>query len=256
MEKVLTLGLWCTITCDRRRKIAKRKIKRALSKRNAKNRKYPWLKIAEVEVLSSGGYFDSEGVLHNSEDCPRCTGTIGSTGKRCRNFSVQGSTVCRIHGGLLVAAEGKKMRLYSAFIQDPTLAKVYENAMDSQEIAGINEELSLLRTLLADLIKKTTVIGVKEVKDIASVIGEIRQLVNDTTKTQIKLGQLIDVGKITVIVHALAKIIAKHEKDEEIIQKISHDFDELIWPAPFASAPQPERENALSRLPALPEAIS
>jgi len=221
----------------------------------AKSRKYPWLKISDVEVLSSGGYFDSEGVLHNSDDCPRCTGTIGSTGKRCRNFAIPGSTLCRVHGGALVAAEGKKMKLYSAFIQNPTLASVYEKSLDNNEIIGINEELSLLRTLLADLIQKTTVLGVKEVKDIASVVGEIRQLVNDATKTQIKLGQLIDIGRITVIVHALAKIIATHVKDEELIKKIAYDFDNLIWPAPLASSPQPEREDALSRIPALPEAI-
>lgn len=208
-----------------------------------------------MEVLSSGGYFDSEGVLHNADDCPRCTSTIGSSGRRCRNFAVPGSTQCRVHGGAIVSAEGKKMRLYSAFIQNPTLAKVYENSLDNNEIIGINEELSLLRTLLADLINKTTVLGVKEVKDIASVVGEIRQLVNDATKTQIKLGQLIDIGKITVIVAALAKIIGTHIKDEEILKKISDDFDNLIWPAPLASAPQPDREDALSRLPELPSAI-
>lgn len=208
-----------------------------------------------MEVLSSGGYFDSEGVLHNSEGCPRCTCTIGSTGKRCRNFAVPGAMSCRIHGGALIASEGKKMKLYSAFIENPTLAKVYENSLDDKEVAGITEELALLRVLLAQLIQKTTDPEIKDVKDIASVIGEIRQLVNDTTRTQIKLGQLIDVGKITIIVHALAKIIAAHVKDDEIIQKISNDFDELVWPAPLASSPQPERENAISRIPALPQKI-
>jgi hypothetical protein len=222
----------------------------------SKSKRHPWLRVNEAEILAGGGYFDSEGVLHNSDGCPRCTCTVNSTGKRCKNFAVPGSMNCKIHGGALIAADGKKMRLYSAFIENPTLSTVYENAMDNKEIAGINEELALLRVLLAQLIQKTSDPDIKQVKDIASVIGEIRQLVNDTTKTQIKLGQLIDVGKITIIVHALAKIIANHVKDDEIIQKISYDFDELIWPAPLASSPQPEREDAFSRVPALPEKIS
>jgi len=162
---------------------------------------------------------------------------------------------CKIHGGALITANGKKMRMYSAFIENPTLSMVYENAMDNKEIAGINEELALLRVLLAQLIQKASDPDIKQVKDIASIIGEIRQLVNDTTKTQIKLGQLIDIGKITVIVAALVKIIATHVKDEETIRKIAHDFDELVWPAPLASSPQPEREDAFSALPALPEKI-
>ena len=31
-------------------------------------------------------------------DAPRCTATAKSTGKRCRNPSKQGWTVCRLHG--------------------------------------------------------------------------------------------------------------------------------------------------------------
>ena len=40
-------------------------------------------------------------------DAPRCTATAKSTGKRCRNPSMQGWSVCRLHGAGGGAPPGK-----------------------------------------------------------------------------------------------------------------------------------------------------
>ena len=216
------------------------------------DKEFPWLSKAEATQLMSGCYFDSEGALHNSEGCVRCTGVISGTGKRCRNFSVPGELFCRIHGGVLARAKAGKQRVYSAFIQNAKLKSSYESIMNKKEVSGIQEELALLRTLLANVINKSTLKEAKDVKNIAAIIGEIRQLVDDCTKTEIRLGQLIDIGKITIIVKALADIVQKYVKDPGIIEQIAVEFDNVIWPAPLASTPQPERTRPLQEVPLLP----
>ena len=216
------------------------------------SKKYPWLTRLESRRLTSGAYFDNEGSMHNIDDCVRCTAVVKSVGNRCKNFAIPGELFCRIHGGISGRTKANTLRVYSAFIQDPTLKNVYENALDNEEVAGTKEELSLLRVLLANLIQKADMDNIKSVKEISSVIAEIRALVKDCTTAEIRLGQLIDVGKVTIIVGALAKIISKYIKDEKTLEKISTEFDNVIWPAPLASTPQPVRKTPsreVSRLP-------
>jgi hypothetical protein len=111
----------------------------------------------------------------------------------------------------------------------------------------------LLRVLLANILEKTGgSLNVKATKEIASVIGEIRALVKDCTSTEIKMGQLIDIGKVTIIVQALANIVAKYIKDPETIEKIATEFDNVLWPAPLASTPQAAREAPSREVQKLP----
>lgn len=216
-----------------------------------KSVKYPWLTKAEAANLSNGGYFDNEGAEHNSLGCVRCTAVVKSTGNRCKNFAVEGELFCHIHGGLNGRRVNNKMRIYSAFIEDPALKKVYENNLDSDEIQGAKEELALLRMLLAKLLDTADLKNAKDIRNVASVISEIRALVKDCTNTEIRLGQLIDIGKVTIVVKQLANIVAKYVKDEDIIAKIANDFDNVIWPATGASTPQPVRETPSREIPAI-----
>lgn len=223
-----------------KKKIKKKKID--ILNKERKSKKHNWLSVREVGVIGKGGYFDSEGVLHNELGNPQCTGVVGSTGKRCKNFAIAGELFCHIHGGTIARAKTGKMRIYSPFIEDASMKKLYEGILENKEIQGIQDELSLLRTLLASLVSDG-IEDVTELRSVASTVAEIRKLVDSCTSTEVRLGQLIDIGKVTIIVKALANIIAKHVTDKEIIERIAHEFDQVIWPAPLASSPQPQRET-------------
>jgi hypothetical protein len=227
---------------------------RALEEQNVD---FPWLSNFEALVLGRGGYYDTEGVLHNHEGCIRCTAMVQSTGQRCKNFAVHGELTCNIHGGTLARAKAGKQRLYSAFIDDPTLAAVFENACndDNKEINGLREELGLLRMLLAKVLRTSELDTAKEVKEVAGVIGEIRQLVDSCTKAELRLGQLVDISKIGLIMQQAAKIIMVHVKDEEVIKKIAADIDNIIIPNAGATTPQFEPVNNSGKVRELPTEI-
>lgn len=224
--------------------MAKKKPKKKidLMDKDRKSKRVKWMTVREVEVFAKGGYFDSEGVLHNENGCPRCTSVVASTGKRCKNFAVPGELHCQIHGGVYARAKGGKQRLYSAFIEDAGLKNLYNNVVDNPEIQGIREELGLLRVLLANIVKDG-IDDAKELKSISSTIGEIRKLVDSCVTGELRLGQLIDIDKVVTVVKKLAEIVKKHVKDEEIIKKIAYEFDRVVWPAPLASTPQPARRT-------------
>ncbi len=114
------------------------------------------------------------------------------------------------------------------------------------------QKLSLLRILLAQAIGNADAFDLGEIKSVASIIGEIRQLVKDCASTEVRLGQLIDIGKVTIIVKNLATIIQKYITDDEVLKKIAEEFDNVIWPAPLATTTQPKREQPVQQIPGLP----
>ncbi len=233
-----------------------KKKKKATTDLSRLSKKSPWLTLAEKKMVNDGGYFDSEGVLHNSDGLMRCTAMVKSSGFRCKNFAVPGESICRIHGGLLSKTTKRKRRMYSVFLRDPRLSVMHETILEDKEVAGVTEELALLRTLLAYVIEQLNDgegPGLRDLKNIASITGEIRQLVGDCTNSQIKLGQLIDIGKVTIIINQLANIIQKYVTDKEVLTKIAEEFDNLIWPAASAQTPQPVRRKPVGALPGPPK---
>ncbi len=229
-----------------------KKRKKATTDLSRMSKKSAWLTLAEKKMVNDGGYFDTEGVLHNSEGLIRCTAMVKSSGYRCKNFAVPGESVCRIHGGLSLRNKARKGRLYSIFLKNPQISIMHESMLEDKEVAGVTEELALLRTLLAyvvDQLNDGEGPGLRDLKNIASITGEIRQLVGDCTNSQIKLGQLIDIGKVTIIINQLAQIIQKHVTDKEVLLKIAAEFDNLIWPAASAQTPQPDRRKSVGSLP-------
>lgn len=211
--------------------------------------KYPWLSDREADLLLNGGYYDSEGVLHNSEGCVRCTSAIKSTGKRCKNFARPGETTCFFHGGVRGRKASGKMRVYSAFIEDPTVANIYESTRDSAQVFAIQEELCLLRGLLGKLLQNGEDMSVKEVKEISTIIGEIRQLIGDCTKAEIRLGKLVDIEAVKTMVAKLVSIIARYVTDEELLRKIADECESITIPNALATTTQPEREEPVRCLP-------
>jgi hypothetical protein len=165
---------------------------------------------------------------------------VSSTGVRCKNFAVPGELYCNIHGGTLARAKRGTSSLYSAFIEDSTLHAIFENSCnsDNKEVQGIREELALLRMLLAKLIRDDDISTTKEVKAIASIIGEIRQLTDSCTKADVRLGQLIDIAKIVGIMQQAAQIIMKYVKDPEIIEAIAAEFDNILIETSGTTTPQ------------------
>lgn len=227
--------------------MAKTKVEKKAKRKKRKNAieirsdRYKWLSKYEEKILTRGGYFDSEGSLHNVEGCVRCTTMVRSIGTRCRNFAVPGETSCHIHGGVRARAKAGKRRIYSAFIQDPKLKSVMKNIESSNEFTGLAEELSLLRGLLALQLDNPENLGLDEVKEISRIIGEIRGLVEGCVKIETKLGKLIDINQVKVVIETLTKILRENVRDTELLKRIAIEFEKrVLWPSALASTPQPE----------------
>ena len=204
--------------------------------------RYSWLDNYERKTLLTGGYFDSEGALHDSGGCVRCTSMVKSIGSRCKNFAIPGEVHCHIHGGTKARAVAGKRRIYSAFIQDKRLKQVMEKIEGSEEFKGLAEELSLLRGLLAVQVeKRAKSFEMDDIKEVARIITEIRNLVESCMKMEVNLGKLVSIEQIKTIVDTLVKILRENIRDVNLLNRIAHEFDNrILWPAAFASTPQPE----------------
>ena len=239
-------------TEDAKRKLVKKKVvKKAKEVKQKKDELGTWLDSDELNVLSAGGFFDHEGVLHNGEGCARCTSMVKSTGRRCKNFAVPGELYCNIHGGTLQRVKNGKRRLYSLAVQDPTLAAVLDSMNDdNEEITGLEEELRLLRLLVAKLLRKKDLeFSTKELKDFASVIGEIRNLVDSCTKTSVRLGRMVSIEKIEVIVKQLETVIRKYVPDQVTLEKIAYEFRQITMPNAVIEADTVIEGESVRQLP-------
>lgn len=225
----------------------------AIKKKGVKyHEQFSWLTDDEFKVVQKGGYFDALGVLHNREGCIRCTQMVKETGIRCKNFAVRGSNNCIIHGGILARAKAGKEQLYSVFLKDKKMKNVYDTlaSQSSDEISGYQQELSLLRTLLGNyLVHFSDVPSIEAIKEVAAISREIRALLSECTKAEIKMGQLIDIGKVTIIVKSLANIVSRYVKDPEILKQIAQDFDSVRWPDALSTTPQSVEEPTVRQIP-------
>lgn len=197
-------------------------------------------------MLQRGGYFDTEGCLHNNEGNVRCTAIVHSTSKRCKNFSAEGQTICKFHGGANLAKRNAKgASIYSCFLQDNTLAEVYRRSMETDQNQTIRNELGLMRGLLATCVKTLAEdeITPKLMKDISMTIGEIRMLMDACMKQEIRMGNLIDVAQVAVVVKQIIDVLTKHIKDKDLLEDIANEFDRINWPGSFATTPQPSRQK-------------
>lgn len=89
----------------------------------------------------------------------QCTATVRKTGEQCRRNAVTGKTVCQVHGagspykgrpgGAPLTREGR----YSKYLP-ARLAGRYEEANKDTELLALREEVSLVDSRLADLLKR------------------------------------------------------------------------------------------------------
>lgn len=72
----------------------------------------------------------------------RCCAKAKGSGARCRNLSVLGRNVCRMHGGL--GGRPAKNGRYSRYIKTGALAKAYSDALNDPTQWDIDEHLAVL----------------------------------------------------------------------------------------------------------------
>jgi len=223
-----------------------------LSRSDQKSTTTNWLTIKELSTLTQGGYFDEDGVLRTKEGCIQCNAVIKATGRRCKNFSVLGFNYCIWHGGGKFRADNIKNIIYSPFLKNTTLKEAYERAMMSDSTTGIQEELALLRGLLAQTVSiwsSAKVLDTKQLKEVASVIGEIRHLVNSCVSAEVKMGQLIDIGKMTLVIKQLCVILEKYITNPEILERIADEFDDISWPGTIFPSEKNGEKKSFRKIP-------
>lgn len=241
-----------------KKKTTTRKSSRRISKIEEDLERYAWLSKYELDILRKGGYFDEEGVLHNGDGCIRCTSIVKSTGKRCRNFAIPGELQCRIHGGTSGRAAAGFERIYSAFIEDPGIEAVYNSCQNNVEVRGIQDELALLRALLAKSIQCINNKGDYSpdvIKEVAQVVKEIRNLVKGCVDTQLRLGYLMDIGRMKVIAQQMISIIERYIPDEDTLRSLANEFDNIIWPGTVSRSSPVVEGELVYEVPKLPEEV-
>jgi hypothetical protein len=232
-----------------KKKIDKNKVRKDIDE--TKDPKFSWLSVLEARTLAGGGYFDEEGLLHNKEGAVRCTSVVRSTGKRCKNFAGQGEVFCKYHGGSSAEKTSGKNRIYSPFIQDTRIEAIYRNTVDAEnkELSGIKDELGLLRALLAKVVGETENLGTKGLKEVAGVIGEIRQLVMDCVKAEVRFGNLISLQDTISFVTEILKINKDFIDDEELRKRLEYEYRETRLGCLLSNMPKPSAELPVREIP-------
>lgn len=86
----------------------------------------------------------------------QCTAKSKRTGERCRRQAVPGMTVCASHGGKSLAGPASprfKTGRYSKYLPE-RLRERYEAAAEDPELLALREDIALIDSRLADLLKR------------------------------------------------------------------------------------------------------
>lgn len=223
-----------------------------LDRRNRRSKTCRWLKEGELSILSKGGYFDAHGVLHTKDNRIQCAGIISGTTNRCRNFSLPGSNYCPYHGGK------SKGLVFSPFIKNKTLKEMAEEFSTDNSLDTVKNEVALMRSLFMQTVNSFTEkdgFDPYELRQISSVIGEIRQLISTCLNMEEQSGRLIDVKSVVIIVNHLTKIIDKNVKDRDVIKRIANEFSRIPWPGSVKSTPGFVDDKPVRALPATTEVV-
>lgn len=111
-------------------------------------------------------------------NCQQCNAQAKSTGERCQNPAVTGSTKCRLHGGKTPKGADLpqfKHGRYSKHMPEGLL-QAYEDAKADPELLSVRQDIALVDTLIAGLLPNL------DTGESGKAWSEMRKLVQNAQK--------------------------------------------------------------------------
>lgn len=109
-----------------------------------------------------------------------------------------------------------------------TLQEAYLLAVDDKDKLNLDNELALLRTLLASLIRSVPAddegnlqVDEKEVKAISNLVDKIGRIQSAISTHEMKMKQHLHVSMIPVMIQSICNIVRNVIQDEEAVARIS-----------------------------------
>lgn len=173
-----------------------------------------------------------------------CDATAKSTGLRCGNPAVRGSTKCRMHGGSSlrgIAAPAYRHGRYSKHL--PThLRQSYEEAREDEQLLSGREEVALLSARIADLTARL------HFGDSGSLWQDLRGVYDELQKAM-AAGEL---DRVTSCLLSMGKVIKSGNDNEGMWEEIRETCETLNR----VRAAENKRQVDLKQLIAAPQAIA
>jgi hypothetical protein len=173
-----------------------------------------------------------------------CDATAKSTGMRCGNPAVRGSTKCRMHGGHSLAGVASPMYRtgrYSKYLP-AKLREAYEDASNDEELLSSREEIALLSARVAELA------GRLRFGDSGSLWADLRDVYDELQAAMNKN----EVERMTACLLRMGDIIRMGNDNEGMWSEIRDTCETLNR----VRASENKRQVELRQLIAAPQAIA
>jgi hypothetical protein len=162
------------------------------------------------------------------EDSPlRCQYISPNVGQ-CRNKQVEGSKFCPAHGGNKAFQAAEKRRLINY-----RLTKYKErigSSLDSDQLLSLKEEVAILRMLIEEKLNKceSSTDLILMAGPLSDLIVKVEKLVSSCSRLDLRLGNLLDKGRVLQFAQTLIQIVSDEIDDEKILEKISLKIIEAL----------------------------
>jgi hypothetical protein len=161
------------------------------------------------------------------EDDPQRCQYIGAQGQ-CRIKSVEHSEYCPAHGGnkAFQAQEKKRLRNYRL----TQFRQRAEELTNSNEILSLKDEVGILRMLIEsklNLCENTTDL-LLVAGPLSDLLMKVEKVVVSCSRLDLRLGNLLDKGRVLQFAQTIVQIVSDEIDDEEILEKISTKILEAI----------------------------
>lgn len=171
-------------------------------------------------------------------DALQCNAKAKSTGERCNNPAVTGSTKCRLHGGKSLRGEASptyKHGKFSNYLPE-RLVKIYEAVQADDEASILNRNIRLRETFIRERLAM-----IDDVPDSAATWNNLRHEIGELRKAY----QNSDDGKVYAALDNLRIIIDERILYFAAVEEIRTDLAEQRKDKQAIAAIEYKGENAI-----------
>ena len=152
---------------------------------------------------------------------------VRKTGERCKNWAAPGWDVCWAHG----AGRKHTMRRQRRYMfKSKSIGELFESMASDPDRLDLTEELGLLRTILATVTQRITEFNANETASVIMLASDITKTAGVLSRIEKDMESSISVEQIQVIADQFVSIIAKHVKDDTVLEAIQSELFEARVP--------------------------
>lgn len=156
----------------------------------------------------------------------RCN-RIRRNGERCKNWAAPGFDKCWAHG----AGRKHTMRRQRRYMfKSKTINELFESMASDPDRLDLTEELGLLRTILATVTERVESFSANETASIIMLASDITKTAGVLSRIEKDLETSVSIEQIQVIADQFISIIAKHVKDDTVLEAIQSELFEARVP--------------------------